>query len=703
MTKQITVKGNLAKFATTLDGRQVWIDADALIDGRLLDTASTGGGKSYNIRVIIERTHTLCQQILIDKEGEYPTLRELKDNNFVLAGIGETADIQIGVKQPDNKVVLYKGIAEALVRHVVFELEASLIIDIFELSGDQQYDFVTAFVNAFDAIPKERWGINRLLVLDEGHKFAAQEIRKGEARAYNSLQAVKSVAEHGRKRGESLLLATQRLAKMNKDVAAECENKIVGRTNDSDDRKRAAEELGNKKLADSLRTLQKGHCYVVGSAFKFDDGSIVTDAIEVIVDEAVTTHLGRGKRVAKYIPPKSASVAKMLEQLTGLQKVAEEDLTTKDGMLAKIKQQAAEIEKYKRQAPAPKVIEKPVVTNASPAQLQAAEKVGYDRGFIAGEERGATRASVVWESHFGKMKDLAVGFAGVLETVQLKANELATAAGIVSRKSGEIHSLPAMREVQDGRLKAAIEKIATDAKANSAIEKIVSKLQGKGGITMISTPAGKEGFFAKVAADKQVTGLDTKSGAMVKITSNDSGIVVDEFKNSYEGMPEITPTMKAMLGFCFAHPGQQFSLQQIAVKAGFSTKSSGVSKGLGRLVKLGYLDKAGSKYSANENDRVLVQALLGEDFDKGTPKSLDEWIASGKLATNEAKILKALATIKESPLGATLEELAAMTSISVTSSGLSKGITGLVAQGFVERLGGKGEPQHVRLTEEWRA
>jgi hypothetical protein len=68
--------------------------------------------------------------------------------------------------------------------------------------------------------------------------------RLGEA---ESAGAVKDLATRGRKRGFCAVLATQRLSKLHKDAAAECNNKLIGRTSLDVDVKRAATSSGSPK------------------------------------------------------------------------------------------------------------------------------------------------------------------------------------------------------------------------------------------------------------------------------------------------------------------------------------------------------------------------------------------------------------------------------------------------------------------------
>src|SRR6516162_10183354 len=65
------------------DGR-LECDLPTLVDTRLLIQANSGGGKSWLLRLIAERTG--IQTIVLDNEGEFASLREAIDMLLVGAG-----------------------------------------------------------------------------------------------------------------------------------------------------------------------------------------------------------------------------------------------------------------------------------------------------------------------------------------------------------------------------------------------------------------------------------------------------------------------------------------------------------------------------------------------------------------------------------------------------------------------------------------
>ena len=276
-------------------------DLQKLIDTRALIQANSGGGKSWCLRRLLEQTAGHVQQIVIDPEGEFASLRERFDYVHAAKQGGDTA------ADPRSAKLL----AERLL-----ELRVSAICDIYELKAHERIRFVRAFLEAMVDAPKTLWH-PVLVVLDEAHVFCPQQ---GEA---ESAPAVIDMATRGRKRGFSLIAATQRLSKLHKDAAAELNNKLIGRTGLDVDRKRAGEELGftTKDQLLSLRQLEPGHFYAFGPALS-------TEIVEVQVGPVQTSHPKAGSRIAFEPPPATEKIKALLPKLADLPAEAEQKQRT---------------------------------------------------------------------------------------------------------------------------------------------------------------------------------------------------------------------------------------------------------------------------------------------------------------------------------------------------------------------------------------
>jgi len=328
-------------------GADCAIDVDKLVESRLLVQANSGAGKSWAIRRLIEQTYGKAQQIVIDHDGEYHTLREKFD--FVLAG--QKGDCPADLKS-----------ATLLARRLL-ELNVSVIVDIYEL-GTQRAEFVKRFLESLVNAPRDLWH-SALVILDEAHLYCP------EVGSAVSTGAVKNLMALGRKRGFAGVLATQRIAKLSKDAAAECNNKLIGRSALDVDMKRAAAELGFTTREDtmSLRTLKPGQFYVFGPAFADEVKQIQVGGVQ-------TTHLRAGQRATPPTPPRER-VKKVLAQLADLPHEAEEEAKTVGDLRAQIKQLKSELTKTKAAQPKAetkietKIVEKPAFKDRDLKRIEA--------------------------------------------------------------------------------------------------------------------------------------------------------------------------------------------------------------------------------------------------------------------------------------------------------------------------------------------
>jgi len=298
--------------------QSVSIDLPTILDTRLLVQANSGGGKSWLLRRLLEQSQGKVQQIVIDLEGEFATLREKYD--YVLAGKdGDTP------AEPRSAHLLAKKL---------LELNVSAIIDLYELHYQDRKHFVRIFLESMINAPKQLWH-PCLVVIDEAHKFCPEK-EQSEASG-----AVIDLATLGRKRGYCAILATQRLSKLHKDAAAECNNKLIGRTTLDVDIKRAGEELGftSKEQSFALRNLAAGEFYAFGPAISAEVTKIPIGAVE-------TTHPKAGSRnyTAGPIPP-TERIKKILSELKDLPEAAAEEARTVEALerqIATLKRQLAQ-------------------------------------------------------------------------------------------------------------------------------------------------------------------------------------------------------------------------------------------------------------------------------------------------------------------------------------------------------------------------
>ncbi|WP_447762136.1 helicase HerA domain-containing protein [Sphingopyxis panaciterrae] len=224
-------------------GRAVHIDVHELLATRLLVQGNSGSGKSHLLRRLLEESAGLVQQVVIDPEGDFVTLADAYHHVVINAGDYNEREIAaIGAR--------------------IREHRASVILALDTLEIEAQMSCAAAFLNAMFDAPRAHW-FPALVVVDEAQMFAPSasgDVSDAVRRA--SLSAMTNLMCRGRKRGLAGAIATQRLAKLAKNVAAEASNFLMGRTFLDIDMARAADLLGmERRQAEQIRDLERG-CFL---------------------------------------------------------------------------------------------------------------------------------------------------------------------------------------------------------------------------------------------------------------------------------------------------------------------------------------------------------------------------------------------------------------------------------------------------------
>jgi len=229
-------------------GRPVHIDMEELLATRLLVQGNSGSGKSHLLRRLLEESAGMVQQIVIDPEGDFVSLAD------------EFSHVVV------DAASYSQGELEALGSRVR-EHRASVVLALEGLEVEQQIKACAIFLNALFDAPREHW-YPALVVVDEAQMFApaaAGEMAEDTRRL--TLSAMTNLMCRGRKRGLAGIVATQRLAKLAKNVAAEASNFLMGRTFLDIDMVRAADLLGmERRQAERIRDLQRGSFVGLGPA-----------------------------------------------------------------------------------------------------------------------------------------------------------------------------------------------------------------------------------------------------------------------------------------------------------------------------------------------------------------------------------------------------------------------------------------------------
>ncbi len=229
-------------------GAPVHIDIEELLATRLLVQGNSGSGKSHLLRRLLEESAGLVQQIVIDPEGDFVTLADAFGHIVIDAGAYDAREITRMASR-------------------VREHRASVVLALDNLDLEAQMRCAASFLATIFEAPRDHW-YPALVIVDEAQMFApavagdvSDDIRR------LSLGAMTNLMCRGRKRGLAGIIATQRLAKLAKNVAAEASNFLMGRTFLDIDMARAADLLGmERKQAETIRDLDRGQFLALGPA-----------------------------------------------------------------------------------------------------------------------------------------------------------------------------------------------------------------------------------------------------------------------------------------------------------------------------------------------------------------------------------------------------------------------------------------------------
>jgi len=246
---------------TTRDQRPALLDLEELLATRLLVQGNSGSGKSHLLRRLLEQSAPWVQQCIVDPEGDFVTLAE------------KFGHVVVDAARTENELT---GIAGRIRQHRV-----SVVLNLEGLDVEQQMRAAAAFLGGMFDADRDHW-YPVLVVVDEAQLFApaaAGEV-SDEARKL-SLGAMTNLMCRGRKRGLAGVIATQRLAKLAKNVAAEASNFLMGRTFLDIDMARAADLLGmDRRQAEQFRDLERGHFVALGPAIARRPLPVVIGAVE---------------------------------------------------------------------------------------------------------------------------------------------------------------------------------------------------------------------------------------------------------------------------------------------------------------------------------------------------------------------------------------------------------------------------------------
>ena len=562
--KNIETKGN------------VDIDLQKLISTRLLIQANSGGGKSWLIRRLLEQTHGKIQQIVIDLEGEFSTLREKYD--YLL--VGKDGEIPANIQTAE------------LLAIKLLKLNVSTIIDLSELKHHERIFFVQRFLDSLVNAPRELWH-TCLVIVDEAHQFCP------EGKKSESANSVIDLETRGRKRGFCGVLATQRISKLHKDAAAECNNVLVGRTVQDIDRKRAANDLGftTKEQELALRKLGDGEFFAYGPAISRED------VIRIKVGDVRTTHPEPGKNILKASETPE-NIRKLLKDVIDLPKEAEEEIKTKKEFRDKINELKRDLRVAKQSQPKPIADEKALnmaelrgtkraeahyikEINSLERNYKQIEKKLIDIGKILGQE-------------IPKFSSKPIQYE---PQIQFRRNaKIITKTTVTDGNSKLLESVNPLDDEQDKRLSPAYLRILK-ACANFYPNTIT-----KAKISFLSHVAQKASTFRNGLSKLRTIGAIEDSGTQIICTEIGLSITgpVEEVPSDPESLfrmwsQKLSPAYERIFKSVYDRYPNSISKEEISEETEVPIDASTFRNGLSKLRSLGLIKNEGTELKMAED------------------------------------------------------------------------------------------------------
>lgn len=531
-------------------GKDANIDLQVLVNSRLLVQANSGGGKSWILRKILEESNGKVQQIVLDLEGEFSTLREKYD--YLL--VGSDGDIPADIK------------SSGLLAKKVLQLGVSVIIDLYELKQHERIMYVKNFLDSMINAPKSLWH-PCLVVIDEAHIFAPE---KGKSEA---LSSVIELCTRGRKRGYCAILATQRLSKLNKDAVAECNNKLIGRTGLDLDMKRVADELGftGKDKMLSLRNLKAGDFWAFGPAMSPGVNKIKVGMVK-------TNHPQDGGRQLVDIKPATNKIKSMLSKLSDLPQEAEKNFIDLEDYKREVTKLRSEITRFKN--------------TDSEKKERLLKESSYKKGFNDGKKESK---EVVKHTEADKVLSKVASLV-----VSYRENIMTYSKGIETMVKDNI-DYRIQIETKEGIGK-------TDKALGVCAKKIYSLLFcnpsrgfSKVQIGMITGYSHKSGGFSNSISSLNARELIRREGSLIYLGLEDADIVIDSNQdiNIEFWFSKLGKCSAEIFRLLLDQPSRDFSKKELGETTGYSYNSGGFSNSISKLNTLEIIKRSNGMIKLN--------------------------------------------------------------------------------------------------------
>lgn len=395
---------------------------DLIFDGHSAILGRVGSGKSFAARGIVEGWLGASRRVcIIDPTDCWWGLRSNAAGDgagfpVVVFG-GDHADVPIGVRSGPR------------IANIVGTRNTPAIIVTGDMSGHERYQFMAEFLT-------ELFRINRTslhLVVDEADDIAPQKPFPESARM---LGAMERVVRRGRVRGFQVMMITQRPAVLNKNVLTQADTLVAMRMPAPQDRKALDDWITGqadvdqaKEVLASLSALQRG------------EGWVWSPQNSVLIRQVFPL-------IKTFDSMRTPEHGEIIQEPTALAPVEVGDL----------------LALLDPEIPAdPKMPGKP--GTVTQADLQAAEKRGYDRGYAEGGQKAFFRTlDIVQEGLLEEIESLRVSGKIVQKNQSAaKASPAPVAPAVPATPTVPRDARPSPAPLSDGVLHPAARKLLAES------------------------------------------------------------------------------------------------------------------------------------------------------------------------------------------------------------------------------------------------
>lgn len=550
---------------------------DGILERHIGILGKTGSGKSNTAKVLAERImHAGGRVCIIDPTGTWWGIRLRPD------GLGKSKfePIIFGGNHADIPI---SGEHGALIAEAIATASSSAIIDTRLMTVGARTKFFTAFAEAL--LRHNRGQLH--LIIDEAHLFAPQG-RVNDPQSGAMVGAANNLVSLGRGIGLRIILISQRPAKLHKDSLTQVETLVAMRLIAPQDRKAIDDWIGEwadpgkgKEITTSLMSLPTGTAWV---------WSPEVDILERIkFPLAATFDSGKAPSIGDAGPVLAPIDVKTIgERMATIR----DEAAANDP--ARLKRQIAELQRQLASAATPIIDEHAV---------QAAEKRGYDRAFTEMAKASSDARKILAKRWNDVVESLRTSFWSEIEAASVFTRSYAQqSAGQMRSPSQSEPALPARLQNVETEQTPIASNFVAGASMSPSSRKLVDAIVAAFPVGLTLQVAAKRAglssrssafrkYLAEAAASPRIQARD--DGRYVAVAAEE-GLAVPAGLSGFK--KQLPPSYARMLEVFEDAGAAEMDLDAIAIRAGVSRTSSGLTSGLRELVALELVEKTETGY-----------------------------------------------------------------------------------------------------------